>query len=201
MTDRRACDRAGCGQPARKRGLCLAHYERERARRRDRTDRLIPNRARNRAASLLIAAHRDEFAVLYERALAEVTAEAQRLEELCDAEGAEPTGDRKVWRLRPGPRPDDEDPEDRVTRDAWRPDCRDCAAWHAAGHVCAACAKPPAPPPPAARPGSRADVEARMRCTQCGGDGTTRRQPCVGPTPSGEIVHYVVHAYELARSS
>lgn len=117
------CERAGCDRPARARGMCMVHYERERGRdrQRDRTARLLPNRARSRAATRLIRAHAAEFDRLYREALAEVEAEDRRLAELCEEEGAEPTGDRKVWRLKPGPRPEDEEPEDRATRPERQP--------------------------------------------------------------------------------
>lgn len=188
------CERAGCDRPARARGMCMVHYERERGRdrQRDRTARLLPNRARSRAATRLIRAHAAEFDRLYREALAEVEAEDRRLAELCEEEGAEPTGDRKVWRLKPGPRPEDEEPEDRATRPERQPDCRDCATWHACGHACATCSAP------APKPGSREDVEARMRCQQCGLDGSARRRPCVGVRArDGATIEYAAHDYTL----
>lgn len=189
------CARGGCDEPVHRRGLCSRHYERERVRLRDRTDRVLPSRARTRAVSRLVAAHDAEFRQLYEQALAEVTAEAAELAERCAERDAEPTDDRKVWRYRPGPRPDDEEPEDRVTRDGWVPDCRDCAAYHAAGHACATCSSPPPPAPPV---GSREEVESRMLCSQCGRDGSARRAPCVGVRPSdGATMEYVRHDYTL----
>lgn len=133
--DDATCQRAGCDKPRKAHGLCPTHYNRERegARHRLRDDRILPNRARTRAVSRLIEAHREDFDRLLTVALAEVTEEARILAVLAAAEGVELTGDGQVWRFRPGPRPDDEDPIDRLRTDDGRA-CPSCLFFHDGGH-------------------------------------------------------------------
>lgn len=118
----------GCDRAVKARGLCQRHYDRERARHRHRDDRLVHTRARNRAASELIQRHRVEFEDILVQKLVEAKAEH---EELKASVG------RKVLRLMPGPRPDDQELVDRVTREVGR--CAKCRGFHADDHQCPVC--------------------------------------------------------------
>lgn len=135
------CDRGSCDQPAAKRGLCTKHYERERGRHRHREDRVLPTRARNRAVSRLITAHREEFDRLYLAALAEVTQENEELKKACEANNAEPTNNKRIYRFKRGPKPEDEEPEDRIVPAQLT--CEQCDGYHAGGHRCLHCGSLP----------------------------------------------------------
>lgn len=101
--------------------------------------KLLRNRARHRAVAALVARHQADFDALYERAKAEVAAEAARIAAVPAA--AEHYGDQPI-RLRPGPRLPFEEIVDRI--DVGR--CPDCARHHDAGHACPACGATPAGP-------------------------------------------------------
>ena len=135
MSAPNVCERAGCTEPHKARGLCDKHYGRERGHR-SRPDRVLATRARNRATALLVAAHRDEFVTLLATCTVETQVEAARLAKLCEESGKDPW--QGIVRLRRGPKPDDQEPEDRIDLAATS-SCDACAAFHRTGHACQAC--------------------------------------------------------------
>lgn len=143
MTDK--CARGDCDRPAERKGLCRKHYDRERGpRHRHREDRVLANRARNRAVTALVKAHPVEFQMLLEAARAEVAREHAELLKVAVAMGAEPTGDRRVVRLRPGPPTSDEDsPADRIASGDTQRGCASCSRYHERGHGCPVCGTKP----------------------------------------------------------
>ena len=167
---------AGCDQPAEKKDLCRRHYDRQREP--TRTDRQTPRRyararAWKRAATRLVALHRDEF----ERYLAEEKAKAfeetERLHELASAAGVRPHDG--IARLRPGPKPDDEEPHERLLLDPER--CPQCTKTHDHGHRCQHCSADLTDWTTGGGD-ARLAIAQRMRCVNCGKDGTRRGEPC-----------------------
>lgn len=134
------CNRGDCDRPVKARGLCQMHYDRERAPRRVREDKVLPTRARHRAVAGLITAHPEEFRDLYEQALEQVTAEDEELRRLAAEHGVELADDRRVFRLRRGPAAADEDPLDRaqLTEPAEHT-CSACSRVHNRAHACPEC--------------------------------------------------------------
>lgn len=142
MSTPEQCARGDCDRPAERRGLCRMHYDRERGpRHRHREDRVLANRARNRAVTALVKAHRAEFTRLLEAAKVQVATEHAELLMVAKAMGAEPTGDRQVVRLRPGPPTSDEDDiSERITTPST---CDRCETYHQRGHACPVCGTKP----------------------------------------------------------
>jgi hypothetical protein len=172
----RLCTADGCDRPLVSNGLCKRHYDREREL--SRIDRKTPRRyararAWKRAATRLVAAHRDEF----ERFLAEEKAKAfeetERLHELALAAGVRPHDG--IARLRPGPVPDDEEPHERLLLDPER--CPQCALTHDHGHRCQHCSADLTDWTTGDND-ARVQIAKRMRCVNCGKDGTRRAEPC-----------------------
>jgi hypothetical protein len=79
----RTCERPCCDRPHKAHGLCQSHYDRERAdHRRNHFDRLVMQRARQRATQALVRTHREEWAALVEAELAQAREQAARLGEV-----------------------------------------------------------------------------------------------------------------------
>lgn len=157
------CERSGCPHPAKSRGLCRAHYDRERHRHRSRPDRLIANRARQRAVQSLIKLHREEFKELYAHMKEVVAEEVERHRE------AMPDAPDDIPRLMPGPRGFDQDSEDRiqvVQRPSEMKNCPRCRHMHAINHECPNCSlsgrRPVVPPPPKLRQSARERVRVML---------------------------------------
>lgn len=142
--NRDTCERGSCDRPQVAHGLCRTHYGREydQSRHRHREGKVLRSRARSRAVTQLVAAHREEYDRLFAAAEIAVREEAARLAAIAAAAGAEVTGDRKVLRLRPGPASIDDEPvEDRV-RLIQPVQCKTCDNFHESGHKCPTCEVP-----------------------------------------------------------
>lgn len=137
---RKICERGGCENVQKARGLCKKHYDRERGAppraHRHREDRVLALRARNRAVARLVKLHVEEFRALYEETIVEVLAEDVELRRVAEAMGAEPTDDRQVVRLKRGPAREDEEIADRIELG---PACSQCEVYHGRGHHCLHC--------------------------------------------------------------
>ena len=171
----RLCAANGCDKPHIAKGLCKKHYDRDREHTRHRvsTKRYARARAWKRAASQLVSRHRDEFDTLYAAAMAEALEESERLHELASAAGVKPHD--SVARLRPGPKPDDEEPHERLQLDPDR--CPQCEKTHNHGHRCQHCSAD-LTDWTAGDNEARLQIARRMRCVNCGKDGTRRGEPC-----------------------
>ena len=135
----RTCDRHDCDRPHKAQGLCVVHYNRQRDRERSsrkRPDRILANRARGRAVTQLIRENPERFAELLAEITEQVQAEHARLVELAEEAGLDPL--QGIVRLRPGPRPSDQEPEDRIDLSTTS-SCNDCASFHRTGHSCTHC--------------------------------------------------------------
>lgn len=127
------CDRADCDRPQKGNGLCQLHYDRERHRHRKPTSAaVLRRRARTRALQSLARLHPDEFRSLlaeHER----IVKEENRLLR------AEARAQSDVVLLRPGPRPDDQEPIDRMSLTVPTTFCSHCSTYHASDHMCPEC--------------------------------------------------------------
>lgn len=109
------CGVEDCGLVVAAHGMCRRHYDRERGKGRVRADRVLMNRARNRASAALIRAHREEFEELLVEAQAEVVAENDRLLAAARKAGIEVKG--LSPRLKPGPLGTEQSVEARMRSD------------------------------------------------------------------------------------
>lgn len=123
--------------------------------------RLVDQRARRRAAQLLIEAHRDEYQTLYTQAHHLALAEAQAL-----AAKAPETPTPEPPRLMTGRRKADEDVMDRI--DVAR--CPHCIGHHDRGHACTHCGTRPGGlvAPDAVRSLARQGLDAQAIATVTG---------------------------------
>lgn len=180
------CGEGDCRRPVFVKGRCQTHYERGRERHRHReygNDRAAQTRARNRATAALVKRHKAEFDLLYDEMIADVTQEMTVLRERAAERGVK--AESGVVRLRPGTRPRDEKPADRLREDVGR--CPKCHVMHDAGHRCPNCGTN--------LPVTSEATLARMVCAVCGKDGTARSEPCIDPK---QRVMRNRHEYRLA---
>lgn len=128
------CSRGGCLNDAVAKELCRSHYERERGRHRHRNDRILHNRARSQALTILRRRHPEEFTALEAECYLRICEENDRVfDELAPV--AQPA--EEPIRLKPGPKPVDEEPLDRVSLATVQ--CKTCRSFHDRGHKCPAC--------------------------------------------------------------
>lgn len=119
----KTCERPGCRKPHKAHGLCQSHYDHERGNRRaNHHDRLVTQRARQRATQAIVRAHRDEYMIFYQAELQRAQEQAQRLGDVL---------------LRSGRSAADQDEEDRIR--LLEIACPACAAAHTGHIVCVAC--------------------------------------------------------------
>lgn len=107
------CSVAGCQLVVRAKGKCQPHYDQERSKGRIREDRVLENRARNRATSALVKAHRKEFEQLLAQAKKDVAWENARIVKAAQKAGVKVDGKRAL-RLKPGPPATGESTEKRI---------------------------------------------------------------------------------------
>lgn len=138
------CERTDCPNDAVAKKLCRSHYERNRGRHRHRDDRILANRARSRALTILMDRHKGEYEVIYVAVYQQVLDEDAKVNADVaptpkPATRARPTPPvpKPPVKLRPGPRPVDEAPLDRV--DLAKIQCKTCRSYHERGHKCPAC--------------------------------------------------------------
>jgi hypothetical protein len=172
----RLCSADGCQNPQVSKELCRKHYDRERET--TRTDRKTPRRyararAWKRAAARLIAEHRDEFDRFLAEEKAQAFEETERLHELATAAGVRPHDG--IARLRPGPKAEDQEPHERLLLDPGR--CPQCARTHSHGHRCQHCTADLTDWTTGDND-ARLAIARRMRCVNCGKDGSRRGEPC-----------------------
>lgn len=170
------CEVDGCDRARSYERLCKHHYDRERET--TRTDRKTPRRyararAWKRAASRLVAAHREEFELILAEEKARAFEETDRLNELATAAGVKPHDG--IARLRPGPKADEEEPHERLLLDPGR--CPQCEKTHDHGHRCQHCSAD-LTDWTAGDDDARLVIAKRMLCINCGKDGTRRGEPC-----------------------
>lgn len=183
------CDEADCARPVLAKGLCQTHYERSRERHRHRAydnDRAIQTRARNRATAALVKRHKDEFERLYDEMIEDVAQEMTTLRERAAERGVK--AESGVVRLRPGTRPADEKPADRLRQDVGR--CPRCQQLHDAGHKCPSCGEELLLTEKA-----KATL-ARMVCAVCSRDGRARGEPCIDTQGR----NHGAHSYRLSKA-
>lgn len=119
-------------------------------------NRLLRTRARNRATAALIRAHSDEF-----RNLLDFFTDAAETEAVLLAERARDTGAGELPRLRPGPRRNRQEAEDRI-KTMWAEvgKCSQCTSHHSHDHACENCGHPQ----PGAAPTLIPDVRGTCSC-------------------------------------
>lgn len=170
----RTCTFGGCAGTRVAKGLCRRHYDREHDQRKRVTPRRYARaRAYKRAAARLVAAHREEFDRIYAEEMVAAVEETERLHDLADAAGVRPHD--TVARLWPGPKPDDEEPHERLLLDADR--CPSCSSVHDHGHRCQHCSAD-LTDWTKGDDDARLAIARRMWCANCGKDGTRRAEPC-----------------------
>lgn len=99
---------------------------------------MLATRARNRATAALVKAHTKEFADLLTSATQQVHEEHARIVAMAEEMGVE-VDDKRVFRLKRGPAPEDEPAEDRAQLAPNETQCACCSRVHERDHACPEC--------------------------------------------------------------